>query len=96
MKVKFTPRAYRDRDLILQFLRERSPLGAQRVLRSLDEALQLLSEHPLSGAATNVGDVRVLLPSKYPYKLFYRLRGESIELLHIRHTARKPIAFDRR
>jgi plasmid stabilization system protein ParE len=31
-----------------------------------------------------------VLVLRYPYKIFYRLRGDAVEILHIRHTARRP------
>jgi plasmid stabilization system protein ParE len=34
--------------------------------------------------------VRVVSVSRYPYKIFCRLRGDAVEILHIRHTARRP------
>jgi toxin ParE1/3/4 len=35
-------------------------------------------------------EVRAVLVLRYPYKIFYRLRGDAAEILHIRHTARQP------
>ena len=32
--------------------------------------------------------VRVVPLLRYPYKIFYRITGEGIEILHIHHTAR--------
>jgi plasmid stabilization system protein ParE len=31
---------------------------------------------------------------RYPYKIFYRLRDDAVEILHIRHTARRAWAGD--
>jgi plasmid stabilization system protein ParE len=28
--------------------------------------------------------------SRYPYKIFYRVTGDTVEILHIRHAARQP------
>lgn len=36
-------------------------------------------------------NVRVLFVGRYPYKFFYRVRGDTVEVLHIRHTSRFPI-----
>jgi hypothetical protein len=27
---------------------------------------------------------------RYPFKMFYRIAGDAIRILHIRHTARRP------
>ncbi|MEZ5787999.1 MAG: type II toxin-antitoxin system RelE/ParE family toxin [Xanthobacteraceae bacterium] len=42
------------------------------------------------GYRTENPQVRVIFVGDYPYKIFYRIRGSNIEILHIRHTARRP------
>jgi len=37
-------------------------------------------------------NVRAVLVLRYPYKIFYRVRRDVIEILYIRHTARRPWA----
>jgi toxin ParE1/3/4 len=69
-------------------LRERSPGGAGNVAASIRDALAQLREHPHSGYQTNDPQVRVLFIVRYPYKIFYRV-GETVEILHIRHTSRR-------
>jgi hypothetical protein len=31
-----------------------------------------------------------MLVSRYPYKIFYRIRENLVEILHVRHTSRRP------
>jgi toxin ParE1/3/4 len=90
MIVRYTRRAYFDLHQILDYLGPRSPKGAANVLARIDDALQKLGEQPLMGHATDVSSVRVLFIGRYPYKIFYRLGGSQLEILHIRHTARRP------
>lgn len=90
MKVRFTLRSFNDREQIFEYLSEHSPAGAANVMARLRSAIGHLSEQPLSGYATDVEDVRVVFVGRYPYKIFYRVRGETIEILHIRHTSRRP------
>jgi toxin ParE1/3/4 len=35
-------------------------------------------------------DVRVAPLGRFPHKIFYRVRAETIEILHIYHVAREP------
>jgi hypothetical protein len=35
-------------------------------------------------------DVRMMPLVRYPYKIFYRILGDTIRILHIRHAARRP------
>jgi toxin ParE1/3/4 len=88
MRIRYTPRAFSDRERIIEYLRERSPIGARNVAASIRDAVAQLREHPLSGYRTNNPEVRVVFVVRYPYKIFYRLR-EIVEILHIRHTSRR-------
>jgi plasmid stabilization system protein ParE len=90
MRVRYTPRAFADREQIFEYLQQRSPSGARNVLASIREAAAQLAEQPRSGYATENSDVRVKFVGRYPYKIFYRVRDDSVEVLHIRHTARRP------
>lgn len=88
MRVRYTPRAFSDRERIIEYLRERSPVGARNVAASIRDAVAQLREHPMSGYPTNDPEVRVVFVVRYPYKIFYRVR-EIVEILHIRHTSRR-------
>ena len=44
---------------------------------------------------TNDPDVLVKFVARYPYKIFYRVRGDAIEIAHIRHTSRRPWVEER-
>jgi toxin ParE1/3/4 len=35
-------------------------------------------------------DVRMMPLVYYPYKIFYRILGDAIRILHIRHASRRP------
>ena len=65
MRVRYTPRAFADREQIFDYLHQLSPSGARTVLESIREAVA-------------------------PYKIFYRVREDIVEVIHIRHTARRP------
>jgi len=34
--------------------------------------------------------VRVKVIVQYPYKVFYSVHAEQVEILHVRHSARRP------
>lgn len=88
MRIRYTPRAFSDRERIIEYLRERSPVGARNVAASIRDAVAQLREHPLSGYRTNDPEVGVVFVVRYPYKIFYRVR-EIVEILHIRHISRR-------
>ena len=90
MRVRYTPEAFADRERIFEYLRERSPSGARNVMASIRDAVKLLQDQPYSGYKTDDPDVRVKFIVRYPYKIFYRLRDDVVEIAHIRHTSRRP------
>jgi toxin ParE1/3/4 len=90
MRVRYTPEAFADRERIYAYLRKRSPSGARNVMASIRAALRQLRDYPYSGRATDDPEVRVKFVIRYPYNVFYRVRDEVIEIVHIRHTSRRP------
>ena len=88
MRIRYTPRAFSDREQILEYLRERSAGGAKNVAAGIREAVEQLKGQPYSGYRTDDSDVRVKFVTRYPYKIFYRVR-DVVEILHIRHTSRR-------
>jgi plasmid stabilization system protein ParE len=89
MRVRYSPLARADREAIFQYLSERSPIGATRVMAAIVRATEQLSAHPMSGVETESAGIRAILAGRYPYKIYYRIRNDTIELIHIRHTSRR-------
>ncbi len=78
MKVRYTRRAFHNRECILDYLEGRSRIGARNVLLKLEAAVALLSERPNAGVRNDIPDVRVLFVGRYPYKIFYRVKSTSL------------------
>jgi toxin ParE1/3/4 len=95
MRVRYTPEAFSDRERILEYLGERSPDGARNVAASIRDAVVQVSDQPHSGYRTDNPEVRVTFVVRYPYKIFYRVRDDVVEILHIRHTSRRAWTPDR-
>jgi toxin ParE1/3/4 len=90
MRIRYTPEAFSDREGIFEYLRERSPSGARNVLANIRAAVSELREQPHSGYRADEPEVRVKFLIRYPYKIFYRIRNDVVEIVHIRHTSRRP------
>jgi toxin ParE1/3/4 len=54
----------------------------ERILQT-PEATPRLSQRSL---------VRVITVVRYSFRIFYRVRGDSVDILHIRHTSRRPLS----
>jgi toxin ParE1/3/4 len=95
MRVRYTPGAFADREQIFRYLHERSPSGARNVMATIRAAIMQLGDHPYSGYPAGDPSIRVKFIGRYPYKVFYRVRDGIVEILHIRHTARRPWVAER-
>jgi toxin ParE1/3/4 len=91
VKVVYTDAALRDLDDITIWLSGHYPgLGA-----AVEQRLQIVTAHiarwPESmRASVHRPGVRVAPLGRYPYRVFYRVSGDVVEILHIHHAARAP------
>ena len=90
MRVRFRTQARADVDEIRRYLQKRSPGGARNVLRSIRASIGVIAENPRASEKTDDPDVRVKVVVEYPYKIYYSVHPDFIEILHIRHSARRP------
>jgi len=91
VKIVFTDAALRDLDDITLWLSNRYPgLGA-----SVEQRLSAIAAHlerwpeSMRRSAHRPG-VRIAPLGRYPYKIFYRVTADAVEILHIHHAARQP------
>ena len=90
MKVVFTEAALADLDDIASYLAANYPSAAPAVERRLRLAITRIARWPQSAQQVeNRPDVRVVPLVRYPYRIFYRVTPEAVEILHIHHTARR-------
>ena len=91
MKVVYTEEALRDLDAIADWLMVHYPAVAPIVERRIRSVVAHIARWPESSrrSARRPG-VRVVPLGRYPYKIFYRVAGDSVEILHVHHAARQP------
>jgi plasmid stabilization system protein ParE len=90
MRVRYTPRAFADREAIFEYLDQRSPRAAHAVKAFIKKQIDDLQYFPERYPSIQERNVRALWLVRYPYVVYYRIRGEEISILHIRHTSRQP------
>ena len=90
MRIRFAPRARRDLEEIREYLQTRSPAGARNILRAIRSAVRFVGEQPFGSQQTDDPALRVKVVLGYRYKIFYRIREDIIEIVHVRHTSRRP------
>jgi len=91
MKLRYSLRASRDLESIHQYLVERSPKGAVNVLTAIYAAVEFIRRQPEAAEVTRIEGVRAKVVPRYRFKVFYRLVSEEdmVEIVHVRHTARR-------
>jgi toxin ParE1/3/4 len=90
MKVVYTDEALRDLDDVLTFLALNYPTISRLFLSRLNAIERRISRWPKSAQEVEQRPgVRVVPFIQYPYKIFYRITEERVEILHLHHAARQ-------
>lgn len=91
MMVRWMPRAVADFEKIAEYYRLNAPAVERHILLAIYEGIGSLAAFPHKGRPTSILDTRRLVIVDTPYAVTYRLRGSAIQILRIRHGARKPL-----
>lgn len=89
MRVVWTEPALDEIDHIYEYLFRFNPRAAEHVAESLRAEGAGLIHFPHRGRPVPGTNMRELVAS-YPYIIRYRIEGEEIVILRVRHTARRP------
>jgi toxin ParE1/3/4 len=90
MKVVYTQDALRDIDEILKFIKAQYPGVLSAFERRLRVSTRRIETWPESAPPVSERpNSRVLTLQPYPYRLFYRVTADAVEILHVHHAARQ-------
>jgi len=87
-----TPRALGDLRQIRDYIALRSPENAAKFLNKLLAELDKLERQPRAFARAPEDELVPYDLHQYvirPYRILYRIRGKVVEILHVRHGARR-------
>lgn len=87
-RVVWTAAALRDLKAILSYLGQFNPQAAARLAERIVASGESLVTYPERGRSTE-GARRELL-TVWPYLIGYRVRGDRVEIVRVRHGARLP------
>ena len=87
-RIVWSRRAQSDLVEIRDYVGQFAPMAAQRLALRLVTAAESLPELPLRGRSIGAG--RRVLVAIPPYQIRYRIMGEVVEIITIRHGAREP------
>jgi toxin ParE1/3/4 len=98
MRVEYSKRALADlRQIAAYYARSGHSAIADRIAERIQQVIARIAVSPLSSRVAiertrcrpEAGRPRRAAPS-YRYKIFYRIAGDAIRIVHIRHTSRRP------
>ncbi len=88
MQVVWTKRYLRELSEISDYIAERNPRAAARIVRDIhSKTTTLLSSNPFIGRPGEIDDTRELVIPASGYIVAYRIRDERIEVLFVQHGA---------
>ena len=90
MRVRYTPRAFADREAIFEYLDKRNPRAAREVKAFIDKRVSSLQNFPTRHRLIKELNVRALWLGGYPFIVYYRVGQDEVSIIHIRHAARRP------
>jgi plasmid stabilization system protein ParE len=93
MKLVYSRRALADLDQITTYYSANaSPAIAEAIGRRLENVIDRICRAPASAPRVSQrSQVRVVTVLRYPFRIFYRVRSDTVDILHIRHTSRRPV-----
>jgi toxin ParE1/3/4 len=83
MRVRYSPRAFAEREEILTYIDQRNPQGAQNVKRAIVHSIRLLADFPLMAPETQERGAYELSIPGCPCKIYYRVEGKEVWIVHI-------------
>ena len=90
MRVRYTPRAFADREAIFEYIDQRNPRAAREVKAFIAKRIAQLGDAPVRHRMIAKFGVHALYLGRYPYIVYYRVARDEIAIIHIRHVARRP------
>jgi plasmid stabilization system protein ParE len=90
MKAVFTAPASADLDEILEYTGQHYPQLVGPIERRIRAVVAHIRRWPESARKIDENpDIRFVPLMRYPYKIFYRIADDRIEILHIHHSSRQ-------
>jgi toxin ParE1/3/4 len=93
LRVRYSDTALSDLRDIHTYLSQHDPAAARKIGAAIENAVLLLSLFPQKSRRIRRGGERALPLSRYPFIIFFRIKGDELEILRIRHGARRHPGF---
>ena len=90
MRVRWLSQALRTLDDEASYIAQDDPKAAQLVVQRILNSIAMLPEQPGIGRPGRVPGTRELIILKTRYIVPYRVQGQTIEILRVFYTSRRP------
>lgn len=90
MRVRWLSQALRNLDDEASYIAQDDPKAAQLVVQRILDSIAMLPEQPGIGRPGRVPGTRELIVLKTRYIVPYRVQGQTIEILRVFQTSRRP------
>ncbi len=87
MRLRWTSAAADDLENIANYLFEKTPENAARLIRELYDAPSALKSFPNRGRAGKKEGTRELVMPSLPYIIVYQVRGDTVHIVRILHSS---------
>ena len=92
MTIVVSPQAGKDLREAYEFIHKDNPNAAARVLAHIVEVIGMLVSEAVTGRDVLLRDGRrVKTWPVPPYRIYYRVRGQELQVVRVYHQARRPI-----
>jgi toxin ParE1/3/4 len=89
MTIRYKARALRDIEAIHDHIARSDPAVAMRVVLRIERAIRRLDTFPFSARPGVVAGTRLLAVPGLPYGVIHRIRGDTVDIIAVLHTARR-------
>jgi plasmid stabilization system protein ParE len=92
MKLVYSRRALADlNEIAAYYASNANPTIANSIERRFGDVIDRICRAPEAAPRVSQrSQVRVVSVVRYPFRIFYRVRDDTVDILHIRHTSRRP------
>jgi toxin ParE1/3/4 len=92
MKIVVAPQAGKDLREAYEYIFKDNPIAADRILAHIVEVIGMLASEAVTGREVLLRDGRwVKTWPVPPYRIYYRISGQELQVIRVYHQARGPI-----
>jgi addiction module RelE/StbE family toxin len=90
MQIIWLKTALKNLDELAEYIAQENPQAAQQMMDAIEIQVNLLATQPALGRSGRVLGTRELVISNTHYLVPYRIKNNSVEILRVFHTSRRP------